>query len=72
MRRKRRFKIDEQFFIDFINNDLEVLEQMFSEEQLLDIANQLNEAEPQNFVNSSQMLDIKDALFEDNFSDVSI
>jgi hypothetical protein len=38
MRKKRKFRIDEQFFIDFINNDLEELEQMFDEKELKDIA----------------------------------
>jgi hypothetical protein len=38
MRKKRKFRIDEQFFIDFINNDLEELEHMFDEEKLRDIA----------------------------------
>lgn len=63
MRRKRRFQIDEQFFIDFINKDLEELEHLFTEDQLLDIAQQLNidgGVEPQNFGNTSQMFEIRD------------
>lgn len=30
--KNRKIKLDEQFFIDFINNDLEILEQVFSED----------------------------------------
>ncbi len=34
MRKKRMYKIDEQFFLDFINKDLEELEKLFTKDEL--------------------------------------
>ena len=71
---QKKFSIDDQFFLDFINHDLEVLEQVFSEEQLLEIAEKIDD--PQNFQSTSQMLMINDEDFIESqahkFSEISI
>jgi hypothetical protein len=52
----KKMSIDGQFFIDFVNNDLEMLEKNFSEEQLIDIARQVEEVE--NIASTSQIIEL--------------
>lgn len=47
----KKVSIDGQFFLDFVNNDLDILEKNFSEDQLADIARQVEEVE--NIANTS-------------------